>query len=209
MSASTLPTATQLTRASPFSSKNIQECRCGAATCRGVLGPRVSRDKEPKDALAPLTQPVSAKRKLAQAAGSLKRRRVASEAAGKAASKAVTKAIGKAAGKAVARAAPRVTQSVRVVQKGGPRVRKAVVAVRSTTIRGARAVKRTAGRQTVVARARAVGPAKPAGAPRRAVSPAKASSRAEGSAPRPQAAKSGMKQTTLSFARRSVKAVAA
>jgi [histone H3]-lysine4 N-trimethyltransferase ASH1L len=24
----------------PFSAKNVQECRCGAASCRGVLGPR-------------------------------------------------------------------------------------------------------------------------------------------------------------------------
>jgi histone-lysine N-methyltransferase ASH1L len=45
---------------SPFSSKNIQECRCGSAACRGVLGPRVSKDKEPKDALASLTKPASA-----------------------------------------------------------------------------------------------------------------------------------------------------
>lgn len=25
---------------SPFSVKNVQQCRCGAPTCRGVLGPR-------------------------------------------------------------------------------------------------------------------------------------------------------------------------
>ncbi|KAJ9273902.1 hypothetical protein DTO212C5_181 [Paecilomyces variotii] len=34
----------------PFSQKNVQECRCGASTCRGVLGPRPKdqRPKEPK-----------------------------------------------------------------------------------------------------------------------------------------------------------------
>lgn len=38
---------------SPYSQKNVQECRCGAPTCRGVLGPKSkdlskSKDKEPK-----------------------------------------------------------------------------------------------------------------------------------------------------------------
>jgi histone-lysine N-methyltransferase ASH1L len=34
----------------PFSQKNVQQCRCGAPTCRGVLGPRPKeqRSKEPK-----------------------------------------------------------------------------------------------------------------------------------------------------------------
>lgn len=35
----------------PYSIKNVQACRCGAASCRGVLGPR---PKEVKDALKPL-----------------------------------------------------------------------------------------------------------------------------------------------------------
>lgn len=37
-------------RCSPFSQKNVQECRCGVPTCRGVLGPRPKdqRPKEPK-----------------------------------------------------------------------------------------------------------------------------------------------------------------
>jgi [histone H3]-lysine4 N-trimethyltransferase ASH1L len=37
----------------PFSQKNVQECRCGSASCRGVLGPKPkepSKPKEPKDA---------------------------------------------------------------------------------------------------------------------------------------------------------------
>ena len=37
---------------SPFSSKNTQECRCGAASCRGVLGPR-PKTKEIRDILQP------------------------------------------------------------------------------------------------------------------------------------------------------------
>ena len=73
---------------SPFSSKNIQECRCGSAACRGVLGPRPTHPtKEPKDALKPLLPPTGTKRKLqaavADAAQSLaaKKRRVSIAAA--------------------------------------------------------------------------------------------------------------------------------
>lgn len=43
----------------PFSAKNVQECRCGAENCRGVLGPK---PKEIKDALKPITG--SKKRKI-------------------------------------------------------------------------------------------------------------------------------------------------
>lgn len=35
----------------PFSAKNVQECRCGAENCRGVLGPK---PKEMKEALKPI-----------------------------------------------------------------------------------------------------------------------------------------------------------
>lgn len=44
-----------------FSAKNVQECRCGAATCRGVLGPK---PKEIKEALKPIT--TGGKRKIQQ-----------------------------------------------------------------------------------------------------------------------------------------------
>ena len=46
----------------PYSVKNVQQCRCGAPNCRGVLGPK---PKEIKDALRPLT--TGGKRKLQQA----------------------------------------------------------------------------------------------------------------------------------------------
>ncbi|KAL8675236.1 MAG: hypothetical protein Q9168_000356 [Polycauliona sp. 1 TL-2023] len=46
----------------PYSVKNVQQCRCGAPNCRGVLGPK---PKEIKDALKPLT--TGGKRKLQQA----------------------------------------------------------------------------------------------------------------------------------------------
>ena len=46
---------------SPFSSKNTQECRCGAASCRGVLGPR-PKTKEIRDILQP-PLPTNGKRK--------------------------------------------------------------------------------------------------------------------------------------------------
>ncbi|KAL8710211.1 MAG: hypothetical protein Q9220_005142 [cf. Caloplaca sp. 1 TL-2023] len=36
----------------PYSAKNVQQCRCGAPSCRGVLGPK---PKEIRDALKPLT----------------------------------------------------------------------------------------------------------------------------------------------------------
>ena len=36
----------------PYSVKNVQECRCGSANCRGFLGPK---PKEIKDALKPIT----------------------------------------------------------------------------------------------------------------------------------------------------------
>ncbi len=46
----------------PYSIKNVQECRCGSASCRGVLGPK---PKEIKDALKPIA--TSGKRKFQQA----------------------------------------------------------------------------------------------------------------------------------------------
>ncbi|MCJ1383268.1 hypothetical protein MMC17_006381 [Xylographa soralifera] len=56
----------------PFSSKNIQECRCGAPTCRGVLGPKpkdqiLNKVKYMKEALQPLINN-GTKRKLQQVA---------------------------------------------------------------------------------------------------------------------------------------------
>ena len=47
---------------SPYSIKNVQECRCGAASCRGVLGPK---PKEIKEALKPIA--TGGKRKFGQA----------------------------------------------------------------------------------------------------------------------------------------------
>ena len=55
---------------SPFSSKNIQECRCGSDNCRGVLGPR-PKEREIKDALKPLTENAGTKRKFQQAMGDI------------------------------------------------------------------------------------------------------------------------------------------
>lgn len=45
----------------PYSVKNVQECRCGAEACRGVLGPR---PKETRETLKPIT--TSGKRKIEQ-----------------------------------------------------------------------------------------------------------------------------------------------
>ena len=52
---------------SPFSSKNIQECRCGTASCRGVLGPR-PKERDLKEALKPLVT-AGKKRKISQVVG--------------------------------------------------------------------------------------------------------------------------------------------
>ena len=49
----------------PYSTKNVQECRCGAPSCRGVLGPKPKETKDIKDALKPIT--TGAKRKFQQA----------------------------------------------------------------------------------------------------------------------------------------------
>jgi histone-lysine N-methyltransferase ASH1L len=56
----------------PYSQKNVQECRCGAEKCRGVLGPRPkeerkqrSPDEEPKKG----GKMAGAKRKIAEAIG--------------------------------------------------------------------------------------------------------------------------------------------
>lgn len=35
----------------PFSAKNVQECRCGSANCRGVLGPKPKDPKPVKEAI--------------------------------------------------------------------------------------------------------------------------------------------------------------
>lgn len=49
----------------PYSIKNVQQCRCGSANCRGVLGPR---PREIKDALKPITSAAGGKkRKLKEA----------------------------------------------------------------------------------------------------------------------------------------------
>ncbi|OCL13737.1 hypothetical protein AOQ84DRAFT_310055 [Glonium stellatum] len=68
----------------PFSSKNVQECRCGTASCRGVLGPR---SKDAPKAKAATALVAGAKRKIqevfgskgsrSKAAGPNKRRKVA------------------------------------------------------------------------------------------------------------------------------------
>ena len=51
----------------PFSIKNIQQCRCGAANCRGVLGPKPkeAKEKELREALNPIAG--GGKRKIQQA----------------------------------------------------------------------------------------------------------------------------------------------
>ena len=49
----------------PYSTKNVQECRCGAPSCRGVLGPKPKEARDIKEALKPIT--TGGKRKFQQA----------------------------------------------------------------------------------------------------------------------------------------------
>jgi palmitoyltransferase ZDHHC9/14/18 len=59
---------------SPFSQKNIQECRCGTEACRGVLGPKPKKPVEEKSVTSALI--TGTKRKLQDLLGS---KRVGSE----------------------------------------------------------------------------------------------------------------------------------
>ena len=49
---------------SPFSVKNVQECRCGASTCRGVLGPRTQEPKPTAVLSSIISTAKTAKRKI-------------------------------------------------------------------------------------------------------------------------------------------------
>ena len=52
----------------PYSQKNVQECRCGATTCRGVLGPRPKdKPKNEENAKKPEGKLAGVKRKIADA----------------------------------------------------------------------------------------------------------------------------------------------
>ncbi|EXJ62182.1 histone-lysine N-methyltransferase ASH1L [Cladophialophora yegresii CBS 114405] len=55
----------------PYSQKNVQECRCGAEKCRGVLGPRPKEDRKQKspdvEVIKGRSKLAGAKRKLADA----------------------------------------------------------------------------------------------------------------------------------------------
>lgn len=57
------PTA-ELTSYSPFSLKNIQECRCGTESCRGVLGPKPKKPANHEERSLPSALLAGAKRKL-------------------------------------------------------------------------------------------------------------------------------------------------
>lgn len=57
-----------LTRQSPFSQKNIQECRCGTESCRGVLGPKPKKPVEERSIASALI--AGTKRKLQDFLGS-------------------------------------------------------------------------------------------------------------------------------------------
>ena len=47
-----------------FSQQDVQSCRCGAANCRGIIGPKPKEPKEPKEAVKQMAE--STKRKASQ-----------------------------------------------------------------------------------------------------------------------------------------------
>lgn len=61
---------TRAKQSSPFSQKNIQECRCGTASCRGVLGPKPKKPVEDRSITSTIIS--GTKRKLKDLWGSSK-----------------------------------------------------------------------------------------------------------------------------------------
>lgn len=52
-------------KSSPFSQKNVQECRCGAESCRGFLGPKAKESRSKDDGKSSTKQgPAGTKRKI-------------------------------------------------------------------------------------------------------------------------------------------------
>lgn len=60
---------TKLISYSPFSLKNIQECRCGTKSCRGVLGPKPKKPANHDERSLPASLLAGAKRKLQDVLG--------------------------------------------------------------------------------------------------------------------------------------------
>ena len=125
---------------SPFSSKNIQECRCGADTCRGVLGPR-PKEREIKDALKPLTENPGTKRKLQQAMND-----VAEAVSNKKRKLAVPKSVKKAIQSVSATAKAQVAKAAAITQSAATKTQ----AVKKVTARSVRQLSRTKGKGTTV-----------------------------------------------------------
>jgi palmitoyltransferase ZDHHC9/14/18 len=64
--------STQANHCSPFSQKNIQQCRCGTASCRGVLGPKPKKPVEDKSIASTII--AGTKRKFQTLIGSVRAR---------------------------------------------------------------------------------------------------------------------------------------
>jgi palmitoyltransferase ZDHHC9/14/18 len=63
---------TQTNRDSPFSQKNIQQCRCGTQNCRGVLGPKPKKPVEDRSLTSAIV--AGTKRKFQDIMGSMTKR---------------------------------------------------------------------------------------------------------------------------------------
>ena len=159
---------------SPFSTKNIQECRCGAPTCRGVLGPR-PKEREIKDALKPLTENAGIKRKFQQAMGDVAGA-VSSKKRKLAVPKSVKKAVQSVSAQAKARLSKAVGAATIVPSAAAKRVsdrsvrhlnrtkgKTTTVKFRSRTIKGAAVAVAAAATATATAKAKAKAPARASG----------------------------------------------
>ncbi|KAJ5668050.1 uncharacterized protein N7477_006620 [Penicillium maclennaniae] len=139
----------------PYSSKNVQQCRCGAENCRGILGPR-PKDKDQRPKIVEEKKVVNknkkmtgTKRKLADedestnARGGKKRKMITPKSIKASVKKVITKAT-TARGKAVAKKAA-TTGRGRTVSKQGIKLPKVKTAARvKAAIRGPRRKAETA-----------------------------------------------------------------
>lgn len=135
---------------SPYSQKNVQECRCGSEKCRGVLGPR-PREKERKPEDRKTTAKTGTKRKSRtddSVPRATKRRKML-------APKSIKKGVQKAVTKARATVSRSTTKKTDVAEtKPRGRARKQTKDTTTTTTTTARGRGRGRGRATTTIRGR-------------------------------------------------------
>lgn len=187
---------------SPYSSKNVQQCRCGAENCRGILGPRPKdKDQRPKiveekKVVKKNKKMTGTKRKLAvddestNARGGKKRKMITPKSIKASVKKAMTKAT-TARGKAAAKKAA-TTGRGKTVSKQGIKLPKVKTAARiKAAVRGPR-------RKADTAKAAPASPAKNSPLKRPSAETKKQILAAAAKGSRPQAKKSPAKSPAKS-----------